>query len=533
MSGLALTALDGADTIGGSKLLLEYDGRGVLLDFGTNFARMGTYYEEYLRPRSATGLLDHVTMGTLPDAQGIFREDIMHPDLRMGGPEVEHVDVVLLSHAHVDHSGDIGFLKRDIPVATSAMTAAMVKAIQDSSRPELGREPAYLSERCLRDKRGTKVLRKKESTSHGRDFFILDSEPSDEMAEFWGFLPTYEMATNKARAGRLEPGSLTQGMESIDCRMFPVDHSIKGASAFMIDTPNGKVVYTGDIRTHGKAGGSTRDFVDRARSEHPYVMIVEGTRVRDERREETTHHSDATEKEVKDTARSILDRARGGLAIADFGPRNIERLEAFLDLAREARRSTVVTTKDAYLLNAMRTVDDATPIPGDEMRIYDSPKATDSKFEEWIVQDRYSDALVRPDEIGTSPGDFLLSFSFFDIKHLIDIRPEGGHYIYSSSEAHNEEQEIDFRRLDAWLRRFGLESHGFTVDSDGHPAFTRDDGPLHASGHASAEDITEMVRTIDPEIVIPVHTEYAAGFEQIFDGERKVVLPRRGDKIQL
>jgi ribonuclease J len=537
MGDLFLTALDGSDTIGGSKLLLEYEDRGVMLDFGTNFKRVGDYYEEYLRPRSATGLLDHVAMGTLPDVRGIYREDIIHPELRLKGQNVGRVDAVLLSHAHIDHSGDIGFLRNDIPVATSAMTAVIAKATQDSSRPELGREPVYLSGRCLEERRGATVLRRKGNTLQGRDFFLLDSEPPEEMAEFWGFLPSYEKAANKARAGKLEAGSLTKGCESVDCRMLPVDHSIKGASGFIIATPNGKVVYTGDIRMHGKAGAATRDFIDQARADHPHVMIVEGTRVRGEEEPGMIRKdSNATEEEVKDTARKILERARGKLAIADFGPRNIERLESFLDLAREMRRRLVITTKDAYLLHAMRMVDRSVPVAGDDMCIYDSPKAMDSKFEEWIVDDQYPEALVRPDEVRSSQGDFILSFSFFDIKHLIDIRPDGGHYIYSSSEAHNEEQEIDFKRLYKWLTRFGLESHGFRVleNDDGIGlSFECEDGPLHASGHASRADISEMIRKIDPEVLVPVHTENRGWFEQEFGGERKVILAEPGHRIAL
>ena len=522
VADLRLTALDGMDTIGGSKLLLEFDGHSVLLDFGMNFARTNRYYEEYLRPRTTTGLLDHVTMGTVPDVRGLYREDLMHPDLRLSGPEVDTVDAVLLSHGHLDHSGDIGFLKLGIPVATSAMTAAIVKASQDCVRNEPGREPVYIAERRVDDLRGAKVLKNKREDLRGRDYHLLDSAAGDELDEFWRFLPSFELS-KRAGAAQLIPGRLEHGIDGLDIGLKPVDHSIKGAGAFLIGTSSGTVVYTGDLRMHGLHGAITREFVSSARAEDAYAMVIEGTRVR--KNSDSSHsHSNATEEEVRDAADAILAGIGGELAIADFGPRNVERLEIFLEVSRRSHRSLVVTPKDAYLLNAMHTVDPSVPIPGDQLLIYDSPKGSTDKYEEWIVEHRYSEATVRPSEIGRAPGDYLLSFSFFDMKHLIDIRPDGGHYIYSSSEAHNEEQEIDFIRLGEWLRRFGIKPYGFEIGDDGRPIFSSADGPLHASGHASPEDIAEIVREIDPEVLVPVHTENAEWFEDTFGGERKVVL---------
>jgi len=52
----SITIYDGSSTIGGNKIYLEDKGRGILLDFGMNFARYGTFFEEYLKPRVSCGM---------------------------------------------------------------------------------------------------------------------------------------------------------------------------------------------------------------------------------------------------------------------------------------------------------------------------------------------------------------------------------------------------------------------------------------------------------------------------------------------
>ena len=76
------------------------------------------------------------------------------------------------------------------------------------------------------------------------------------------------------------------------------------------------------------------------------------------------------------------------------------------------------------------------------LRLYDEPKAQPAAWEQ-RVRDRYAGRFVTPAEVRRAPGDFILCFSFWDIKNLIDIRPRGGRYVYSSSEAYSEEQMTD------------------------------------------------------------------------------------------
>ncbi|MEM4729068.1 MAG: MBL fold metallo-hydrolase RNA specificity domain-containing protein [Thermoplasmata archaeon] len=315
-------------------------------------------------------------------------------------------------------------------------------------------------------------------------------------------------------------------MSGLRIRGSPVDHSVKGAVGAILETPQGPVVYTGDIRMHGLHARKTLEFIEKARAPRPYILFMEGTNI-DERRGRWT-----TEADVLRNARELIASFGKKFAIADFGPRNIERLEIFLEAARESRRRLVVTTKDAYLLHAMRTVDPATPAPGDDILIYDSPKGVDLGWEEWVLE-QYSSATVRPEAIRDSPGDYLVAFSFFDIKHLVDLRPDGGHYIYSSSEAFNEEMEIDFKRLNAWLTKFGLERHGFDFDRDGSPVFPSGPEGLHSSGHAPAHHLEELARRINPEVLVPVHTERPEAFETRFGGEFRVVRPPRGRWVEI
>ncbi len=58
------------------------------------------------------------------------------------------------------------------------------------------------------------------------------------------------------------------------------------------------------------------------------------------------------------------------------------------------------------------------------------------------------------------------------------------------------------------------------------PSFERG---YHASGHASGEELLRMVEEIEPEVVIPVHTERPEFFVERLSGVR-VVLPMEGER---
>ncbi len=125
--------------------------------------------------------------------------------------------------------------------------------------------------------------------------------------------------------------------------------------------------------------------------------------------------------------------------------------------------------------------------------------------------------------IRRDPGGYILCLSYWDICNLVDLEPDGGTYIYSSSEAHSEEQKVDQERLLNWLRHFGLRVVG------GLPGAEK--GPYHASGHIDGPSLERLIEEIAPKRILPVHTAVPAWFEERW-GER-VAKPRYGEELRL
>lgn len=133
---------------------------------------------------------------------------------------------------------------------------------------------------------------------------------------------------------------------------FPVDHSIPGACAWGIETSSGWVIYSGDLRLHGKRAGLTRRFTEEAATLHPRALILEGTNVRRE--------TNVAEHEVYENGlRAIANSS--GLVIADFSPRDVDRLLTFLQIAKDTGKKLAILPKDAYLLKTMRLLEPEIP----------------------------------------------------------------------------------------------------------------------------------------------------------------------------
>ncbi|ACX52254.1 RNA-metabolising metallo-beta-lactamase [Ammonifex degensii KC4] len=512
---VSLTFYDGTGCIGGNKILLEDEGIGLFLDFGTNFGAEGLFFDEFLRPRATFGLADLLVLNILPPLKGLYRSDLEYPGLwekYSAHPWFREVEIrgILLSHAHFDHCGYLTYLRPDVPVLTSLTTALATKALQDTSSSQV--ELCYITPRELKD--GLLRATDYRSVPHQqRPFWVPGESIPEEAHGFW------EKAVTSRRlcSQPLKACSSEAELGPFRVRLFPVDHSIPGAGAFAVKTSAGWVVYTGDLRLHGKQAHLTRQFMQEAARLKPKVLICEGTHPEVER---PVH-----EQEVAANCFEVVKKAEG-LVIADFGPRNVERLLSFLEIAGETERLLTLTPKDIYLLEALRAAGEPgipDPMTDQRVALYVRPKALRKPWEEELIArfgERAPERLIDAARVKFAPQDFILCFSYYDFHALLDIEPEGGTYIYSSSEAYDEEMLMDHERVRNWINFFGFRLYG-TLGRD------RERSGFHASGHIHGPGIEELVETVKPEVLIPVHTENREFFRR-FEGICRVVWPERG-----
>jgi len=282
-------------------------------------------------------------------------------------------------------------------------------------------------------------------------------------------------------------------VDGLEIEPVHVDHSAPAAYGFLIHTAKGTIAYTGDLRRHGPHGQMTDDFVEAARKAKPIALITEGTRVApsDDRQQ-------YTEQEVKQKAADVVNTAKDKLVLITFYPRDVDRIKSFHAVAAETGRHLVLSAKTAHLLWSMQK-DTRISVP-DVLRdpnilVYFRQLSREDEWEK-DLKSKVASKAVDATYVNKHQPELMLQLDFYQLTELVDLKPVAhSPFIHSKSEPFDEE-DITGEILSNWLQRFGLQYV-----------------QIHASGHCSQAEMQDMVRTINPKVVMPVHTQYPERFE--------------------
>ena len=391
-------------------------------------------------------------------------------------PEDLEFQGLLLSHAHADHASYISHLREDLPIYCSDASYYILKAINDTSSGSFGDLTEFT--KCFE----TYINRNGELSRK-------DARHEDMVLE---------REYNRFKFGE----KFT--IDNIEIEPFEVDHSLAGATGYIIHTSNGTIVYSGDFRFHGRREKETRSFMDACERAKPDVLISEGTRIAD--------CSSKTESEVQDEICEITGNRRG-LSICNWSVRDTDRMLSFLNAAKQMDKKLAVSLKQAYLLNELSNCSNtlAPRVDDENLAFYANRKSwgligsscdqrlLNGDYDKW--ERDYLDKAICYKDIKADPSKYLMFCSNFDLKELIDIKPVSNSvYIKSVCEPFDQEMEMDWERVKNWLDHFGL-----SIES------------THVSGHASGPQLKEFITTIKPKVLIPVHTENADAFTKYWN----------------
>jgi ribonuclease J len=441
-------------------------------------------------------------LGLLPQIDGVYRQDALCPngfesydfraknlwklDLQSFEDAVKagswRPDAVFISHAHLDHCGYAPYLGA-FPFLCSEMTKTLMDAVA-----EIGNLQGL-------DKQLT-ATKSREMGKLKTGFF--PGEPKvgyskeQEERKFCGL-------------GHKKPQTIENGLTVTG---FNVDHSIPGSMACLVESEDSQVLYTGDIRFHGRTG---YDLGEELNGLEPDIMFCEGTRID----QQVPDDEKKVESELTD-----MFSACEGLAMVGFTWKDVDRYETVRDAAINSGRIPVFDPRLAYLLARLgRSVyDEGARVflercgsmlysPGDysnsKHKVGDMPLSEWSSKPDIVVDKKHLEKGVSAIELNENPSSYVLHLDYFRFKNILDFElPEGSVFVRAQCEPFNPKMELSQERMIRWLKHFKINAK-----NDWKPY------QIHASGHASGPEIQEMIDKIKPKLLVPVHTEHPELFQ--------------------
>jgi ribonuclease J len=351
-------------------------------------------------------------------------------------------DAILLSHAHCDHTGLLKYTRKEIPVWLSPGTSDMM----------------YV---------GLKFAGQS-GVSQGRQKPFVPKEP-------------------------FQIGDFT-------ITAFPVDHSAFDSMAFIIEADGKRVLYSGDLRLHGRKPGMAKQLVEEILKQPIHAVVMEGTHVAPDRKRGISEWD--LEKELIEHMLTAK-----GIVLANFSPLHLDRLVGFYRATIDPKinRTFVIDPYAALVMEmARRRCKIPHPAKDEKIRVYFNQAFEKSYAKKHLesLRDRLSYRRITMDEIRSTPERYVMVFRPSMAQDDFDDQlPANAKCIYSYWSGYLKKPHWpEFKaKLDA--------VQGVFVKA-------------HTSGHIFAEDIRDFIENIDPQRkvkIIPMHTFHPEEFQNLVE----------------
>jgi ribonuclease J len=433
-------------------------GPGSFFDFGAPFNPMTQPYDGQVEPRISARVRDAIRLGQIPAVDGIFSEK----DLGPGNPILPYeksklTTGILVSHLHLDHMSAIGMVHPDIPV--------------------------YLH----------------------RDGYRLQ-KLLNAIGESVG-------------ERNYSPVELYEPFRVGDIRVtaFFSDHPCAGSVGFLIEPPDGKYYYSGDIRMHGNNLELVVADMEKIAKEKIDVLILDTTAFSSSmvegdskmKLEPSLDIPDGmiSELELRDRIQEDL-RQTSNLGIFNIYHRDMELIKDLFVIAQNTKREIIFEPKTAYIVMSMLNLFPAVYIPDNKGYGQNNIPYLNEVLSK-------TSRIVSLQEIIASPDKYFLQNSYENILELFDLPSDGARYYHLNGiplVAGTKDYENMMHILIATGVKYALFSDLFCFD------------------HAYPNNLLYMVENIKAKNLIGVHSSNP---EKLVSEHSKQVLPQNGGTYQL
>ena len=259
------------------------------------------------------------------------------------------------------------------------------------------------------------------------------------------------------------------------------DHSAFDSHMFLLECEGKKILYTGDFRSNG------RKFFQSLLNKLPKVdaLITEGTNLSNNK----IGKINLTEKELEKKGIELLEGNDRPVFVLMAGT-NIDRIVTLYKIANATKRLFLI---DTYVGVITDTIGGNIPNP----RTFFNVKIFQTSSSKHDILENYPKNKIWKNKIAKS--NFLMCVRTSMKKYLENYPKEfsfeGCTMFYSMWEGYKKQEDMkEFLKF--------MEEKGVKIIS------------LHTSGHADEKDFDKLIKKVEPEIIVPVHTENSEWFKR-------------------
>ncbi len=420
---------------------ITYGKSRVIFDFGGPFNPMTQPYDGQVEKRKKSRVRDAIRLGQIPPVDGVFSEKDLGDESNVTPYEgSEYQTGVIISHLHLDHMSGIGMIHPDIPVYLH--------------------EDGYKLQKLL-DQIGESVGER-------------DYTPIKLYQPFW--------------------------IGDIKVTAYYSDHPCAGAVGYLIETPDGKYFYSGDVRMHGGNLEKVLEDLDKLAAEEIDVLILEATtfspKMYERFGDEPLKPSLAIPAGMI-SEQELLEQVEQGLAgssslgIFNIYHRDMELIKGLFDVARATQREIVFEPKTAYVV--MNMIGEYPPVFIPDNEEYEDSQAA---YLQYVLEK--TPKVVGYEDILAAPYKYFLQNSYENILELFDLAVKGADYFHLYG-VPMVKGSRDYENMERVLK----------LTNTNYAAFAN----LFSYNHAYPNNLIYIAEAINAKYLIPVHSTNPELFE--------------------